>query len=142
MAPDTLSAAEQAFRRAIAPSFQKYFNSIAVIAENQKGKLKPDFAVNPAWRDELYQKLVADSVKIDRAIWDGGATDIDRAIEDRVAKVSFGDTLVRRRTLKDDNQLRAAMDLLKKAGVQKDVFSAAGAAPAVTKAGVARRSGN
>jgi carboxyl-terminal processing protease len=142
VAPDTLSAAEQAFRRAIAPSFQKYFNSIAVIAENQKGKLKPDFAVNPAWRDELYQKLVADSVKIDRAIWDGGATDIDRAIEDRVAKVSFGDTLVRRRTLKDDNQLRAAMDLLKKAGVQKDVFSAAGAAPAVTKAGVARRSGN
>ena len=108
----------------------------------KKGKLKPDFAVNPAWRDELYQKLVADSVKIDRAIWDGGATDIDRAIEDRVAKVSFGDTLVRRRTLKDDNQLRAAMDLLKKAGVQKDVFSAAGAAPAVTKAGVARRSGN
>ena len=142
VAPDTLSAAEQAFRRAIAPSFQKYFNSIAVIAENQKGKLKPDFAVNPAWRDELYQKLVADSVKIDRAIWDGGATDIDRAIEDRVAKVSFGATLVRRRTLKDDNQLRAAMDLLKKAGVQKDVFSAAGAAPAVTKAGVARRSGN
>ena len=142
VAPDTLSQAEQAFRRAIAPSFQKYFNHIALIAEGQKGKVKPDFAVNPAWREELYQKLTADTVKIDKAIWDGGAPDIDRAIEDRVAKVAFGDTLVRRRSLKDDNQLRAAIDLLKKAATQKDVFTAAGSAPAVTKAGVARRSGN
>ena len=104
--------------------------------------MKPDFAVNPAWREELFQKLIADTVKIDKAVWDGGAPDIDRAIEDRVAKVAFGDTLVRRRSLKDDNQLRAAIDLLKKAAVQKDVFTAAGSAPAVTKAGVARRSGN
>ena len=51
VAPDTLSGAEQAFRRAIAPSFQKYFNEIAVIAEGQKGKVKPDFTVNPAWRE-------------------------------------------------------------------------------------------
>jgi carboxyl-terminal processing protease len=142
IAPDTLSGAEQAFRRAIAPSFQKYFSEIALIAEGQKGKVKPDFVVNPAWREALYQKLLADTVKIDKAVWDGGATDIDRAIEDRVAKVAFGDTLVRRRTLKDDNQLRAAIDLLRKAAVQKDVFTAAGSAPAVTKAGVARRSGN
>jgi carboxyl-terminal processing protease len=142
VAPDTLSQAEQAFRRAIAPSFQKYFNHIALIAEGQKGKVKPDFAVNPAWREELFQKLTADTVKIDKAIWDGGAPDIDRAIEDRVAKVAFGDTLVRRRSLKDDNQLRAAIDLLKKAATQRDVFTAAGSAPAVTKAGVARRSGN
>jgi carboxyl-terminal processing protease len=141
VAPDTLSSAEQAFRRAIAPSFQKYFNEIAVIAEGQKGKVKPDFTVNPAWREALYQKLVADTVKIDKAVWDGGAPDIDRAIEDRVAKVAFGDTLVRRRTLKDDNQLRAAIDLLKKAAIQKDVFTAASAAPAATKPGVARRGG-
>ncbi len=142
VAPDTLSGAEQAFRRAIAPSFQKYFNHIAVIAEGQKGKVKPDFVVNPAWRDELYQKLVSDTVKIDKAVWDGGAPDIDRAIEDRVAKVAFGDTLVRRRSLKDDNQLRAAMDLLRKSATQKDVFAAAGSVPAVSKPGVARRSGS
>lgn len=142
VSPDTLSGAEQAFRRAIAPSFQKYFNQIAVIAEGQKGKVKPDFVVNPAWRGELYQKLVADTVKIDKAVWDGGAPDIDRAIEDRVAKVAFGDTLVRRRSLKDDNQLRTALGLLRKATTQQDVFTAAGDAPTVTKAGVARRSGS
>lgn len=142
VSPDTLSGAEQAFRRAIAPSFQKYFNQIAVIAEGQKGKVKPDFVVNPAWREELYQKLVADTVKIDKAVWDGGAPDIDRAIEDRVAKVAFGDTLVRRRSLKDDNQLRTALGLLRKATTQQDVFTAAGDAPTVTKAGVARRSGS
>ena len=87
-------------------------STVSAIAEQQKGKVRPDFAVNPAWREELYQRLVADTVTIDKAVWDAGAADIDRAIEDRVAKVAFGDTLVRRRSLKDDNQLRAAINLL------------------------------
>ncbi len=143
VAPDTLSKAEQTFRRAIAPHGQKYLALVSAIAEQQKGKVRPDFVVNPAWRDELYQRLVADTVTIDKVIWDGGAADIDRAIEDRVAKLAFGDTLVRRRSLKDDNQLRAAMDLLNKAGSQQDVFTAAAAAgTSLSKPGVARRSGN
>ena len=142
VAPDTLSGAEQAFRRAIAPYGQKYFALISAIAEQQKGKVAPDFVVNPAWRDELYQRLVADTVKLDKAVWDGGAPDIERAIEDRVAKLVYGDTLVRRRSLRDDNQLRTALALLKASKTQKDVFAAAGSVPAVSKPGVARRRGN
>jgi carboxyl-terminal processing protease len=142
VAPDTLSGAEQAFRRAIAPYGQKYFALISAIAEQQKGKVAPDFVVNPAWRDELYQRLVADTVKLDKAVWDGGAPDVERAIEDRVAKLVYGDTLVRRRSLRDDNQLRTALALLKASKTQQDVFAAAGSVPAVSKPGVARRRGN
>lgn len=140
VSPDTLSTPEQQLRRALAPSFQKYFAHVAAVAEQQKGKVTPDFVVNPAWRDEVYKRLVADTVKIDKAVWDAGATDVDRAIEERVAKIAFGDTLVRRRSLKDDNQLRRALEIMKKGSTQKDIFTAAAALPAA-KPGVARRSG-
>lgn len=138
VAPDTLTSAEQALRRALLPVFGKYFAHVAAVAEQQKGKVRPDFTMNPAWREEVYQRLVADTVKIDRALWDAGASDVDRAIEERVAKIAFGDTLVRRRSLKDDNQLRRAMELMKKGTSQKDLF-VAGAAEPVSKPGVARR---
>jgi carboxyl-terminal processing protease len=134
VSPDTLSSAEQALRRALLPHFAKYFAHVNAVAEEQKGKVKPDFAYNTAWRDQVYQRLVADTVKIDKAVWDAGATDVDRAIDARVAKVAFGDTLVLRRGLKDDNQLRRAMELMRKGTTQREIFAAAAAAPAVTKA--------
>ena len=139
--PDTLSSQEQALRRALAPYGQKYFGHVAAVAELQKGKVKPNFVVDPSWRDEVYKRLLADTAKIDKAVWDAGATDVDRAIEERVAKIAFGDTLVRRRSLKDDNQLRRAMEIMRKGSTQKDLFTAAAAMPQTTKPGVARRSG-
>lgn len=134
VSPDTLSSAEQALRRALLPHFAKYFAHVNAVAEEQKGKVKPDYSYNPAWREQVYQRLVTDTVKIDKAVWDAGATDVDRAIDARVAKVAFGDTLVLRRGLKDDNQLRRAMELMRKGTTQREIFAAAAAAPAVTKA--------
>lgn len=139
VAGDTLSTPEQQLRRAIAPASQKYLLHLNEIAEDQKGKVKSDFTVNPAWREELYRKLVADTVKIDKAVYDAGADDIDRALEDRVAKVAFGDTAVKRHQLHDDNQLRAAIDLLRKSTTQKDVFAAAALMPKNSKPAVAGR---
>ena len=137
---DTLSTPEQILRRALAPASQKYLLHLNEIAEAQKGKVKSDFTVNPAWREELYRKLVADTVKIDKAVFDAGAEDIDRALEDRVAKVAFGDTAVKRHQLHDDNQLRKAIDLLRKSTTQKDVFAAAALLPSTMKPSVAGRS--
>jgi carboxyl-terminal processing protease len=134
VSPDTLSSAEQALRRALLPHFAKYFAHVNAVAEEQKGKVKPDFAYNPAWREQVYQRLAADTVKIDKAVWDAGATDVDRAIDARVAKIAFGDTLVLRRGLRDDNQLRRAMELMRKGTTQREIFAASAAAPAATKA--------
>lgn len=139
--PDTLTTPEQQLRRQLAPNIQKYLNAVSAVAESQKGKVTPTFTMNAAWRDQVWQKLVADTVKIDKAVWDAGATDVDRYIEERVAKVAFGDTLVRRRSLKDDNQLRRAMELMKKSATQKDLFAQAGTAMPVAKA-PAKKSGN
>jgi carboxyl-terminal processing protease len=131
VSPDTLTTAEQTLRRALLPSLQKYLAAVQLVAESQKGKVTPAFTVNPAWRDEVYKRLVADTLKIDKAVWDAGASDVDRYIEERVAKVAFGDTLVRRRSMKDDNQLRRAVELMRKGTTQREIFAAAAAeAPA------------
>ncbi|HEY0928610.1 MAG TPA: S41 family peptidase [Gemmatimonas sp.] len=141
VAPDTLTTAEQTLRRALLPYFGKYQGAILAVAEEQKGKVRPDFAVNPAWREEVYRRLSADTVKIDKAVWDAGAADVDRFIEDRVAKVAFGDTLVLRRNLRVDNQLRQAMEIMRKGSTQQEIFAAAAQVPAA-KPATARRSGN
>ncbi|MEN9508599.1 MAG: carboxyl-terminal processing protease precursor [Gemmatimonadota bacterium] len=142
ISPDTLSSAEQALRRALLPHYAKYQATVAAVAEAQKGKVKADFALSPAWRDEVYRRLQADTVKIDKAIWDAGATDVDRFLEERVAKIAFGDTLVRRRSLQDDNQLRLAMSLMRKGNSQKELFTAAAQEQPANRPGVARRRGN
>ena len=126
--PDTLTAGEQALRRALLPHYGKYQSIASGVAEEQKGKVRPDFTLLPAWREQVYTRLLADTVKIDRAVWEAGATDVDRFLEDRIAKMAFGDTLVRRRSLRDDNQLRRAMELMRKGTTQQALFGAAGMA--------------
>jgi carboxyl-terminal processing protease len=112
---DTLSTrGAAAASRAAAALCEVLQSHVAAVAEQQKGKVAADFTVQPAWRDEVYRRLQADTVKIDKAVWDAGATDVDRFLEERVAKIAFGDTLVRRRTMKDDNQLRRAMEIMRK----------------------------
>jgi carboxyl-terminal processing protease len=73
----------------------------------------------------VWQRLAQDSVKLDRATWEAGAGEVDRIIEERVAKVAFGDTTVRRRSLHDDNQLQQAIRMLRTARTQQAVFQAA-----------------
>lgn len=140
VAPDTLTSAEQALRRALLPYFGKYQAHILTVAQEQQGKVGPNFKVDPAWREEIYKRLTADTVKIDKAIWDAGASDVDRFIEDRVAKVAYGDTLVLRRNLRVDNQLRRAMELMRKGTTQQEIFAAAAKEP-TAKPAATRRNG-
>ena len=121
---DTLTTKELALRRALAPHFPLFFAEVTAIAEGQKGKVRPDFAVDPAWREAVWQRLVRDSVRIDRGTWDGGISEVDRVLEERVAKVAFGDTTVRRRSLHDDTQLRRAIAYVRGARTQQAVFDA------------------
>ncbi len=125
IAPDTLTSPEQTLRRALLPFYGAYQSHVMAVAEEQKGKVKPDFVVSPAWREEVYRRLTADTIRIDRAVWDAGVADVDRFIEDRVAKVAFGDTLVLRRNIQVDTQLRRAIELMRTSSTQDEIFAAA-----------------
>ncbi len=123
--PDTIPAAEQAVRRLILPKMGVFFSVLGEMALELKGKVQPDFEIQPEWLDTFYTRLDTAGVKIDRATWEAGRREADRYLESRIARAAFGDTLAKRREIRDDNQLRKAMELLRKGNTQSELFAAA-----------------
>jgi len=125
--PDTFSSAEQAFLKATAAKSQDIYVTTYDLAMELKSKVagNPNFEVQPAWRSELYDRLAKKGVTVDRKLFDGAQTQIDRMLEQRVARLAFGDSTARRRSLDDDVQLQKALEILKKGQNQKDLFALA-----------------
>jgi carboxyl-terminal processing protease len=124
--PDTFSTAEQAFLRATAAKSSEMYVTLYDYAIEFRGKLNKDFQVDPAWRGEFYSRLQKKGIEIDRALYDGASAYIDRELERRIARTAFGDSTMRRRTLKDDPPLQRAIDVLKKGLTQKELLALAG----------------
>ncbi|MGQ0647386.1 MAG: S41 family peptidase [Gemmatimonadaceae bacterium] len=112
--PDTFSTPEQSFLRSTAPKTQDIYVTLYEYAWELKTRVKPDFKVQPEWREELYSRLQKKGVEIDRPMYEGASRYLDRQIERQVARLAFGDSASRRRTLPDDPQLQRAIDILKK----------------------------
>jgi carboxyl-terminal processing protease len=123
--PDTLTTAEQTLAKALAPKIPEVYGALTELAFEKKGRVRSDFTVTPEWRDDLLQRITKAGVTVDRAQWNAGASWVDRQIEERVARVAFGDSTARRRYLKDDPQLQRAIDLLKRGTTQRDLFALA-----------------
>lgn len=126
--PDTLTTAEMAFQRALASKFQEWRVVLYDYAFELKPKVTPDFTPQPAWRDELYRRLTTKGIELDRAVYDGGARYVDRELKLLVARLAFGDSTARKRSLDDDPQLRRALELLRRGQTQADLFAMVAAA--------------
>lgn len=124
--PDTLTTEEQKLLTALAPKAQIVRSTLINYAVEQKGKVQPDFVVLKAWRDEFYNRLVAQGVKVDRAQFEAGGSEIDRLLGSSIARIAFGDSTAKRRDVVDDSQLRRSLDLLKRGSTQRDLFALAG----------------
>jgi carboxyl-terminal processing protease len=120
---DTLTTAEQDFRKAMAPKSQEYYVALYDLAYELKSQVKPDFVVKPEWRNDFLGRLEKAGVKVDRKQWDAATSLIDRDLELRVARSAFGDSTVRRRTLDEDPQLRKAIEIIQRGQSQKDLFA-------------------
>jgi len=124
--PDTLTTAEQTLAKALAAKPQEVYTTVTTFARELKPRLTgPDFAVQPAWREEVYRRLEGAGVKVDRAVYDAGSRWIDRYIEQRVARVAYGDSTALRHSLDDDPQLRRAIELIQRGSSQRDLFAIA-----------------
>lgn len=126
--PDTLDAAEQELVRAFAPQSPIVYGTLFDYAVELKSRVTPDFQVQPAWREEFYRRLVGRGVDLDRAVYDAGSSFVDRLLEDRVARLAFGDAEAKRRGLRDDAPLRKAIELLRTGRDQDEIFARAAAA--------------
>jgi carboxyl-terminal processing protease len=89
--------------------------------ELKKG-VRPDFTVLPAWREEFYRRLQTKGVTIDHAQYEQAGSEIDRLLGNTVARLAFGDSTAKRRSVPEDNQLMHALQVLKQSASQKDLF--------------------
>ena len=64
-------------------------------------------------------------VTIDHAQYEQAGSEIDRLLGNTVARLAFGDSTAKRRSIPDDNQLVHAIDVLKQSTSQKDLFAIA-----------------
>jgi carboxyl-terminal processing protease len=124
--PDTLTTDEQKLLTALAPKAQAVRSTLIDYAVEQKTKVRPGFVVTREWRDELYNRLVAKGVKVDKAQFDAGGSEIDRLLGASIARIAFGDSTAKRRDVAEDAQLRRSLELLKRGRTQADLFAAAG----------------
>jgi carboxyl-terminal processing protease len=124
--PDTISTAEQAVLKAIFAKLTDAYAAIADLAIELKPQAaRPDFTVQPAWREELFKRLTAAGVTLDRKQWDQATPSVDRLIRDRLSKVAFGDSTVKRQSIRagEDRQLDRAVELLQKAKTQQELLT-------------------
>ncbi len=122
---DTISTAEQDFAKSVAPKFPALRSVLYDYALELKSQVKPDFAVKPEWRAELYRRLQAAKVNVDSAEYAAAAPLVNQWISNQVARLAFGDSTAFRRDIPDDPQLRKAVSLLEKGQSQQDLFSLA-----------------
>lgn len=119
---DTLSSAEQKLLRALAPKAPVVQAALQAFGLEQKGKVRRDFVVTPAWRTDFYARLISQGVAIDRKDYDAGINEIDRLLINNIARISFGDSTAKRRELAEDSQLLKGIEVLRQARTQADLF--------------------
>ena len=84
-----------------------------------------DFRVQPAWRDDLFRRLTAKGLTLDRVQYDAASRYVDRLLDQRVARFAGGDSTAKRRDLAFDAPLRKALELMEKGSTQRDLFTLA-----------------
>jgi carboxyl-terminal processing protease len=122
---DTVSTAEQALARALAPKAAIVNAALYDMAIALKPTATPSLTVKPEWREDFYRRLTAAGVQIDRKLFDAGAPIVDRWIARQVVRQSFGDSTLTRASIPEDPQLQRAIELLRKGTTQKDLFALA-----------------
>ena len=131
--------AEQKVFNAFAPKTTDVRVTLMDYSLELKKTVRPDFTVPPAWREEFYRRLQAKGVTIDHTQYEQAGSEIDRLLGNTVARLAFGDSTAKRRSVTDDNQLMHALQVLKQSASQKDLFIIAQREQATTASASARR---
>jgi carboxyl-terminal processing protease len=133
--PDTLTGGERELMRALAPHGGLVNVALQEMATDLGETVVPGQRSGEAWRDRLYALLQSRGLRIDRGTYDAGAPLVDRLLESRVSEMAFGDSASFRLGAPRDNQLQAAVEVLRGAASQPDALARAAARPERTPAG-------
>jgi hypothetical protein len=123
--PDTLTTAEQKVFNIFAPKTADVRATLMDYSLELKKTVKPNFTVEPSWREEFYRRLQTKGVTIDHTQYEQAGPEIDRLLGNTVARLAFGDSTAKRRSVSEDNQLARAIEVLKQSQSQQDLFAIA-----------------
>ena len=111
-----VSKHEKALQEALgakAPKFRDVMVDYAIALKTSGGVSSPEFEVTPAMRDELYRRLQARGVVVERAVYDSANTLVNRALGGQITRFVFGTKAEYARTLREDADLAKARELLR-----------------------------
>jgi len=111
-----VSKHEKALQEALgsnAPKFRDVTVDYAISLKTSGGVSSPEFEVTPAMRDELYRRLQARGIVVERAVYDSAHTLVDRALGGQITRFVFGTKAEYARTLREDADLAKARELLR-----------------------------
>jgi carboxyl-terminal processing protease len=132
--PDTLSAGEQRFARALEGQvsvFRDVLTGYALELRRSNGIPGPDFVVTPDMRSEVRRRLEAKGVTVADSAFDGGERILGEQLGYEIARYGFGQDAERRRRVVEDTQVREAVGLLKSATSPRALLGMTSAAPSL-----------
>lgn len=124
VASDTLSTIEREFLRSVAPKVQAINNVLQDYALELKGSVSKNFTAPETWTTELMRRMAAANVTIEAKFDSTSRSFLTRDLENRVARLTFGDAVAKERTLSDDRQLVRAIELVKASRSQSQLLAA------------------
>ena len=95
------------------PQFRDAVVGYALSLKGTGAVTSRDFTVMPAMRDELYRRLTARGIALDRAVYDAATPLVDRILGAQVARYVFGSRAEFERSLRNDPTLAKALLLLR-----------------------------
>ncbi|HSY80636.1 MAG TPA: S41 family peptidase, partial [Gemmatimonadaceae bacterium] len=120
-----VSDAQAAFETALGsklPAFRDALTAYALSLEGTHALSSPDFAITPAMRDELYKRMRAKGIVLDRATYDAASHYVDQQLATEITRYVFGVDGLFTRSLTHDSVLVVAADLASKATSPADLL--------------------
>jgi carboxyl-terminal processing protease len=118
--------AELAFLRALGRqvgAFRDALTGYALALKAAHSVTTPDFAITPEMRDELWRRMQARGIAMDRTAFDAASTLVTRQLTYEIARYSFGPEVEFRRRAVDDPIINAALGVARRARTQRELFS-------------------
>jgi carboxyl-terminal processing protease len=107
---------DKALQEALGANVPKFRNAMvdyAIALKASRAVTSPEFEVTPAMRDELYRRIQARGIAVDRAVYDSAQTLVNRALAGQITRFVFGTQAEYARTLREDADLAKARELLR-----------------------------
>lgn len=116
--PDTVSAAEQRFARALegqVPVFRDVLTAYALELRQSSQVSGPDFVVTPRMRDDVRRRLQVKGVSLSDSTFDAVGRILGEQLGYEIVRYRYGQDAEQRRRIRQDGQVREAVALLRSA---------------------------